>query len=180
MDDSAIITLYEARDEAAIDATARQYGRLCVSIAQGILGSREDAEECAADAYLRLWNAIPPAKPQSLAAYLGRIVRNLALNAAEKKQAQKRGGEVLPLIEELAECLPETEPAGDEIGTIIDRFLAGLPEENRRLFLRRYWYCDSTRSLARRFCLSEGAVKLRLHRMREALRRELEEEGIEV
>ncbi|MBR7184835.1 MAG: RNA polymerase sigma factor [Clostridia bacterium] len=179
MDDSAIITLYEARDEAAIDATARQYGHLCVSIAQGILGSREDAEECAADAYLRLWNAIPPAKPESLSGYLGRIVRNLALNAAEKRQAQKRGGEVLPLLEELSECLPAAEPEG-EIDAILDRFLAGLPDENRRLFLRRYWYCDSTRTLARRFGLGEGAVKLRLHRMREALRRELEKEGIDV
>ena len=179
MKDSAIITLYEARDEGAIDATARQYGRLCVSIAQGILGSREDAEECAADAYLRLWNAIPPAKPQSLAAYLGRVVRNLALNAAEKKQAQKRGGEVLPLLEELGECLP-AEPCGGEIRAVLDAFLAALPDDNRRLFLRRYWYCDSTRTLARRFGLSEGAVKLRLHRMRDSLRRELEKEGIEV
>ncbi|MBQ8397198.1 MAG: RNA polymerase sigma factor [Clostridia bacterium] len=179
MDDSAIITLYESRDEAAIDATARQYGRLCVAIAQGILGSREDAEECAADAYLRLWNAIPPAKPQSLAAYLGRIVRNIALSAAEKRQAQKRGGEVLPLLDELSECLPAAEPEG-EISAILDRFLASLPDDNRRLFLRRYWYCDSTRTLARRFGLGEGAVKLRLHRMREALRKELEKEGIEV
>lgn len=179
MDDSAIITLYESRDEAAIDATARQYGRLCVAIAQGILGSREDAEECAADAYLRLWNAIPPAKPQLLSAYLGRIVRNIALNVAEKRQAQKRCGEVLPLLEELGECLPAEEPEG-EINAILDRFLAGLPDDNRRLFLRRYWYCDSTRTLARRFGLGEGAVKLRLYRMREALRAELKKEGIEV
>ena len=179
MEDSTIVALYEARDEAAIEATAQQYGRLCVSIAEGILGSREDAEECAADAYLRLWNAIPPARPGSLSAYLGRIVRNLALNAAEKKQAQKRGGEVLPLLEELAECLPAVEPS-EEIGMILDRFLAGLSDENRRLFLRRYWYCDSTRVLARRLGMGEGAVKLRLHRMREALRRELEKEGIDV
>ncbi|MBQ3125633.1 MAG: RNA polymerase subunit sigma-70, partial [Clostridia bacterium] len=80
---------------------------------------------------------------------------------------------------ELAECLPAVEPAG-EIGAILDRFLAALPDDNRRLFLRRYWYCDSTRTLARRFGLGEGAVKLRLHRMRESLRRELEKEGIEV
>lgn len=179
MDDSSIIGLYEARDEAAIDATARQYGRLCIAIAQGILGSREDAEECAADAYLRLWNAIPPAKPRSISAYLGRVVRNLALNAAEKKQAQKRGGEVLPLLEELAECLPAAEPARKR-SRMAPISPAGLPDDNRRLFLRRYWYCDSTRTLARRFCLGEGAVKARLHRMREALRRELEKEGIDV
>ena len=179
MEDAVIISLYEARDEAAIEATAAQYGKLCIGIAQGILGNREDAEECASDAYLRLWNAIPPAKPKSLSAYLGRIVRNLALNAAEKKRAQKRGGEVLPLLEELGECLPQNQGDG-EIGKIIDRFLAAEPEENRRIFLRRYWYCDSTRQIAHRIGLREGAVRLRLHRMRERLRLELEKEEIDI
>ncbi len=179
MQDEMIVAMYEARDERAIELTASCYGRLCQAIAEGILGNREDAEECVSGAYLKLWNAIPPAKPKSLSAYLGRIVRNLSLNAAEKKQAGKRGGEVLPLLDELCECLPAEESRG-EISAILDCFLAGLSDENRRLVLRRYWYCDSIRTLARRFGLGEGAVKVRLHRMREALRHELEKEGIEV
>lgn len=179
MQDDAIVALYEARDETAIEETARQYGRLCLSIARSILGSREDAEECVSGAYLCLWNAIPPAKPRRLSAYLGRIVRNLAINESERRNAGKRGGEVLPLLEELEECLPQAEPAG-EITAILDHFLGGLDETNRRLFVRRYWYCDATRVLARRFGMSEGAVKLRLHRMRERLRIELEKEGIDV
>lgn len=179
MDDATMIALYEARDESAIEATAKQYGRLCLSIAEHILGSHADAEECVADAYLRLWNSIPPAKPQSLSAYLGRIVRNLALNVAEKRGAQKRGGEVLPLMEELAECLPAREPEG-EISAILDRYLSTLDDTNRRIFLRRYWYCDDIRTISRRFGLREGAVKTRLHRMRASLRAELEKEGIDV
>lgn len=177
MEDSVIIALFEARDEAAIAATAARYGKLCLSIAEGILGSPQDAEECAQDAYLRLWNAIPPAKPVSLSAYLGRIVRNLALNAAEKKQAARRGGEVLPLLEELEECLPPRSE-GREIGEVLNRFLGELSAENRRIFLRRYWYCDSTASIAARFSMKEGAVKVRLHRMRAQLREKLEQEGI--
>ena len=177
MEDTAIIALFEARDEAAIAATEAQYGKLCRAIAEGILGSPQDAEECAQDAYLRLWNAIPPAKPASLSAYLGRIVRNLALNAAEKKRAARRGGEVLPLLAELEECLPPVEE-GREIGEVLDRFLWELSAENRRIFLRRYWYCDSTAAIAARFSMKEGAVKVRLHRMRAQLREKLEQEGI--
>lgn len=177
MEDSVIIAMFEARDEAAIAATADRYGRMCLSIARGILGSPQDAEECTQDAYLRLWNAIPPAKPASLSAYLGRIVRNLALNAAEKKQAARRGGEVLPLLAELEECLPPMED-GREIGEVLDRFLGELSAENRRIFLRRYWYCDSTAAIAARFSIKEGAVKVRLHRMRGQLREKLEQEGI--
>lgn len=177
MEDSVIIAMFEARDEAAIAVTADRYGKMCLSIARGILGSPQDAEECTQDAYLRLWNAIPPAKPASLSAYLGRIVRNLALNAAEKKQAARRGGEVLPLLAELEECLPPMED-GREIGEVLDRFLGELSAENRRIFLRRYWYCDSTAAIAARFSIKEGAVKVRLHRMREQLREKLEQEGI--
>lgn len=177
MEDSVIIAMFEARDEAAIAFTADRYGKMCLSIARGILGSPQDAEECTQDAYLRLWNAIPPAKPASLSAYLGRIVRNLALNAAEKKQAARRGGEVLPLLAELEECLPPMED-GREIGEVLDRFLGELSAENRRIFLRRYWYCDSTAAIAARFSIKEGAVKVRLHRMREQLREKLEQEGI--
>lgn len=177
MEDSVIIAMFEARDEAAIAFTADRYGKMCLSIARGILGSPQDAEECTQDAYLRLWNAIPPAKPASLSAYLGRIVRNLALNAAEKKQAARRGGEVLPLLAELEECLPPMED-GREIGEVLDRFLGELSAENRRIFLRRYWYCDSTAAIAARFSMKEGAVKVRLHRMRGQLREKLEQEGI--
>ena len=177
MEDSVIIAMFEARDEAAIAVTADRYGKMCLSIARGILGSPQDAEECTQDAYLRLWNAIPPAKPASLSAYLGRIVRNLALNAAEKKQAARRGGEVLPLLAELEECLPPMED-GREIGEVLDRFLGELSAENRRIFLRRYWYCDSTAAIAARFSIKEGAVKVRLHRMRGQLREKLEQEGI--
>ena len=86
---------------------------------------------------------------------------------------------MLPLLEELEDCLPVSTPEG-EISAVIDRFLSDAEETNRRLFVRRYFYCDSIRMLARRFGLSEGAIKLRLYRMREALRAELEKEEIDV
>ena len=145
MEDSQIITLYWDRSEEALSETARKYGRYCLAIARSILESDEDAEECVSDAYLRAWNAIPPARPARLQTWLGRIVRNLALNRREKASAEKRGAGQIPLIlDELAECIPDG-PDGDAvtesilIKDVLDRFLEALPPDTRKIFVRRYY-----------------------------------------
>ncbi|MDD4493850.1 MAG: sigma factor [Eubacteriales bacterium] len=80
MEDSQIIELYLSRNEAAIQETDMKYGRLLRCIALNILSNREDCDECVSDTYLKAWNTMPPQKPNSLTAYLGRIVRNLSIN----------------------------------------------------------------------------------------------------
>ena len=62
----------------------------------------------------------------------------------------------------------------------LDGFLASLPEKHRNLFLRRYWYLDSTEQLAKRFRMSLTQVTTTLHRLRQKLRSHLEQEGFEV
>lgn len=80
MEDSRIVQLYWDRDQEAIPATSEKYGSYCGSIARNILGSREDAEECVNDTWLRAWNAMPPHRPSLLSAFLGKITRNLAFD----------------------------------------------------------------------------------------------------
>ena len=70
MDDSKIIALFNERSEKAISAVSRKYGKLSLRIAENILKNKEDAEECVNDAYLVLWNKIPPESPSPLSAYL--------------------------------------------------------------------------------------------------------------
>ena len=60
MQDEAIITLYWERDEQAIRHTDEKYHIYCLTIADRILRSANDAEECVNDTWLRAWNAIPP------------------------------------------------------------------------------------------------------------------------
>ena len=59
MTDEEIVKLYWEREETAVSASEKQYGRYCRSIAQHILGSREDSDECVNDTWLHAWNAIP-------------------------------------------------------------------------------------------------------------------------
>lgn len=80
MEDAKIIELYYARNEFAITETERKFGKMLFSIAMNILSSHEDSEETVNDTYGRAWNSIPPQKPESLGAWLGRITRNLSIS----------------------------------------------------------------------------------------------------
>ena len=184
MEDNQIIDLYWARSEEAISETAKKYDRYCRAIARNILNNDEDAEECVSDAYLRLWNAVPPARPNRLQTYLGRIVRNLSLNKREKASAEKRGAGQIPLIlDELAECIPD-DPDGDAvtesilIKDVLDRFLDTLFPEARQIFVRRYWYMSSLKEIAEEYGISEGNAAVSLLRTRTKLKSMLEKEGI--
>ena len=185
VEDREIVALYFARSENAIAETARKFGAYCRAIAYNILASRRDAEECENDTWLAAWNSMPPNRPARLAPYLGRITRNLALDRWDRATAQKRGGAMGSVLQELDECLPaagtvaETVEAA-ETARRISEFLRGQPEEARRIFLRRYWYCDRTGDIARRYGVSEGKVRVSLHRTREKLKAFLEQEGVEV
>ncbi|MDE6589307.1 MAG: sigma-70 family RNA polymerase sigma factor [Oscillospiraceae bacterium] len=186
MDDNDIIGLFLARDEGAIEAASREYGAYCAAIAHGILGDQGAAEECVNDTWLKCWQSIPPQQPRSLKGYAGRIARNLALSALRGLTAQKRGGGQVELaLDELSECVsggdtPEGALDRQAFRAALDGFLAELPERNRSLFLRRYWYLDSTQQLARRFRMSQTQVTTTLHRLRQKLRAHLEQEGFKV
>ena len=186
MRDEEILRLYRERSEEAITETQRQYGALCGAIARNILQNGQDAEECVNDALHRAWCSIPPEEPRSLAAYLGRITRNVALNRLEKQNRQKRGGGEITLIwEELGEMLPDRDTPEQHwerraIAAALERFLRGLTPEERILFLRRYWYVDSVPEIAARYGMTESKVKIQLSRTKEKLRSFLEQEGIYV
>ena len=176
MDDKQIIELYFARSEEAIGESEKKYGAYCRTIAGNILPIRADAEECVSDTWLRAWGAIPPNRPERLGAFLGRITRNLALDRLRSNKGAVR--------EELSECLTLGDPTAGMVDRVVltaalDRFLAGLPQKKRKLFLRRYWYFSTVEELARDFGMSESGVKMTLLRLRRELRAQLKQEGIE-
>ena len=186
MEDAAIIELYFQRSERAVSESDKKYGRYCGTIARNILGNAEDAEECVSDTWLRAWNTIPPTRPSFLKAFFGKITRNLSLNRIEKDTAQKRGGGVTAAaLDELAECVADERASnwsadGAVIKDTLNAFLKDLSRENRIVFVRRYWYFEAVKDIAKSMGFSESKTKMMLKRAREALAKKLEKEGIEV
>ena len=186
MQDEGIIELYFQRDERALLEATDKYGNYCKSIAQNIVKDEETAKECFNDTLYTSWNIIPPKRPNPLRIFLGKITRNLSLRRWEKEHALKRGGgETDVAIEELAECLADEASRKSEqfvdslvIREVINNFLAGLSKQNRRIFVRRYWYMSSVKEIAKAFSLTESNVMTNLSRSRVKLKEALEKGGI--
>ena len=186
MDDKVIVQMYLDRDENAILKTKEKYEAYCYAISNNILGNYEDAQECVNDTYLRAWNSIPPNRPSVLKTFLGKITRNLSLDRYELLNAKKRNGGQMPLIfDEIQECIPSldsTENIVEEIALtdILNRFLSSLSLEQRKIFMRRYWYLSPIKEIATEYGMSESKIKMSLFRSRNELKKLLEKEGISV
>jgi len=183
MDDLEIIELYWERNEEAISETENKYGRLLYKISFNILSNNEDGKECVNDTYIKAWNSIPPERPRSFTAYLGRIARNLSIDYWNKNRAQKRysGGDIL--LSELEDCIPSVNTIWREIESktlsrIISDWLNTLPKEDRILFVRRYWYGDSIKELAMGIGTTPGKLASRMYRLRSGLKDILEKEEV--
>lgn len=183
MDDIAIIELFLARDESAIAMTAEKYGRSLRSIARSVVRDEREAEECENDTYLKAWNSIPPNEPREhFFAYLGAITRRLALNCVRDSGRLRRGATVVELTKEMEECIPDIGEASEraelnELKAELNGYLAGVSERKRSVFIRRYWYFEEIRTIARELKCSESSVKTTLLRMRRELKAILIEKG---
>lgn len=182
MDDRKILRLLLARAEEAIQAMANQFGRRLLATARNILGDRCDAEESVNDTYLAVWEAVPPKEPDPLSGFVYSTGRNLALKRLRHNTALLRDSSYDVSLEELENTIAgaslEDEFDARLLGRAIDRYLSGVKKDHRIVFLRRYWFGDSTKEIAEHFDLSENAVRTRLHRTRAGLRTYLIKEGL--
>lgn len=183
MDDQKIVDLYWQRSEKAIEETDSKYGGYCFSIAYNVLANKEDAEESVSDTYMAAWNELPPHRPSILAAFLGKITRNISISRWRSRSAYKRGGgEIVLALEELEECVADSQNVEEnyirrEAAAVFNRFLDALPDAERRIFLRRYWCLDPIADIAANFGFSQSKVTSILYRTRVKLRVQLEKEG---
>ena len=171
--DAEIIDLYFSRDEAALEHTAKNYGAYCTSVAMNILNDPSDAEECVNDTYLRAWHSIPPQRPTVLRLFLGKITRNLAIDKYRANKSRRREFEVA--LEEIAEFLPAKEENDGNLLALLTDFLSTLPDEERDLFVLRYYHGHSVARLAKAFRMRPNSLSARLYRTREKLRAYLTE-----
>ena len=184
MKDAEIVALYWDRNEDALQQTQQKYGAYLSKISYNILADFEDSGECVNDTYLDAWNSMPPHKPTVLSAFLGKITRRIAIDRWRQAHAQKRGGgEIALALDELSECVASSgdvvrEAETLEVAAAVQRFLDTLPDTERRVFVRRYWYMESVAALAARFGYGQSRIKSMLHRTRGKLQRYLREEGL--
>ncbi len=183
IDDEKIIEMFFERSEQGLRELDNKYGKICHNLSYNIVSNRQDAEECVNDAYLGAWNAIPPAQPNPLLAYLCKIVRNISLKIYYRKEAAKRNSHYTIAMEEIEACIAdpntvEAEIEARELARIIESFLDTLTVENRVIFMRRYWFSDSCKDIAEFVGLTEKNISVRLTRIRQKMKEYLAEREV--
>lgn len=185
MEDEQIIKLYLKRSEKALEETQNKYGPYCYRIAKNILTVREDAEECVNDTWNLLWNKIPPMIPISLKAFLGKLVRDIAISQYRANHAKKRYGGIEVIFDELEECIPsdfdvEENFDNQQLSDFLNHWLGELPREDRVLFIKRYYYGDAVKKLAKMIGCTENQMAQRMMKLRKKLKLFLFEKGVNI
>lgn len=181
--DEAIIALYQTRDERAIEQTDAKYRAQLLSAAKNLLQDAQDVEEVLNDTYLRVWNSIPPACPDSLKAFVLSILRNTAINRFRANKRQKRvPAEMIFSLSELGDMLSDgdsfhTEQEARELGEILTAFIDTLSDRRTFIFMSRYYLCRPIAEIARRLGCSESTVNKEIAAIKQELRQILESEG---
>lgn len=183
MSDEQIVELYWKRDERAIRETDRKYQHFLLTVAHNILRDAQDCEECLNDTYLGAWNAIPPARPKVLPAFLATIMRRTAIDRYKAGKRQKRiDSELTVALSEVEEFLADgSDPAAEldarELGRVISEFIRALPKRRMYIFMSRYYTARPIGEIARLLGCSESTVNKEIAAIKRDLKEKLEKEG---
>lgn len=182
MNDREIVNLFRDRNEDAVSEAKKRYEDYCLYIANNVLRNRQDAEECVNDALLSAWNSIPPQNPENLKTYLGKLVREAAINRWRAENRQKRiKSDICQSLDEIAEIVSggnvEDDIEEKELSSAISRFLYSVDETKRNVFIRRYWHYDSIDCICKRYGFKKSRVLMMLKRTRDDLAEYLKKEG---
>ena len=137
--------------------------------------SPEDAEEVVSDVFLAAWNQAADLECGHIKSWLGAVARNKAKNKLRQR------GRSLPLEEDLLDLPglsdPTTRLEQAEEQELVRRAVDALPEDEREIFLRHYYYTQPVKEISLTMSLNESTVKSKLRRGRMKLKEALMKGG---
>ena len=182
MEDSKIVELIYEREEFGLEELKKKYHNLLLGLSMSILKNKFDSEECVSDTYIKVWDHIPPYKPQYLKSFISKITRQISI---DKYRANNHIRENENTIEDF-ECfvsaphLTDEEFQETELVESINNFLKNIEPVTQVLFIRRYFMGESVTELSKKFKMNENIISVRLNRTRKKLKKYLEKEGYKI
>ena len=187
--DSELVRLFQEGDRSAFDALVDKYSGKAFQIAYGVLGSRQDAEEVAQDAFIRIHRALPSFRGDAeFTTWMYRITVNLARNKYrwnKSRGTQKNisidapvetgNGDSEGMTLDVAdpEMPPDERVAMDEMEKNLSAELERLPALYRETLVMRNLENMNYEQIANLLGCKLGTIKSRIARAREELRRRL-------
>jgi RNA polymerase sigma-70 factor (ECF subfamily) len=180
-DDVAWIRLLQAGDEQAFDLLVRTYGGRMLMVARRYVGNDEDARDVVQAAYLSAFRALSQFEGAAqLSTWLHRIVVNTALMKlrSRRRRPEEPIDDLLPAfqedghhVEQFADwCVPADQLIErKETRATVRACIEQLPDNYRAVVMLRDIEELSTQEVADMLSITPTAVKVRLHRARQAL-----------
>ncbi|HOJ68093.1 MAG TPA: sigma-70 family RNA polymerase sigma factor [Candidatus Hydrogenedentes bacterium] len=180
-DDWILIARAKTGDIDAFAMLVRRYQAPVFRFCEGLLASREDAEEVTQDCFVSLYRALPRLEPRArFSTLLFGSARNFALNRLrDRKRRQAR--EQDPRASEATaggEISPDAACAAGELAGAIRETLEAVPEPFRSAFLLREETGMDYAAIAEILGCPIGTVRSRIARAREIIRASLVEKGL--
>ena len=184
MTDQEIVELLLDREETGLITLARKYEKLILYIIHTILGHNlRDAEECLNDTYMKIWKNIEhyDLSKASLKTYIKVIARNTAVNRLRDVSRKERDLIALDYPEAAVDYIMGDKSLEDTIVLKEDvkrlqLFLQKLNAMDRELLIRKYFYMQSSKQIAKRMSSTVNAVDSKLSRLRVTIRKEMGKE----
>lgn len=170
MNEAKALALMKSGDANALEWFIDKYSAYVGTIVNNILKgsmSHEDVEEVTADVFVTLWRSAGNLYPLNLKGYLGRVARSLSM------QKLREQGDALPLDEDILILEDDTvldRIEQEEQDEMIKKLVYSMPQPDKEIFLRFYYYCQSVSVIADQMKMNQSTVKTKLKRGRERLR----------
>ena len=182
LEDEKIVDLLYVHDELGLNETKNKYEKLLNSLSFGIVRNQDDSFECVNDTYLKIWNVIPPNKPQFFKAFICKIVRQISIDKYRYNHRQSRDTNNMVMLSDLEYEISDNSSVEDKVSekqleSKINDFISNLDVESQVLFVRKYFLFEDTKSLSERFDINETNINVKLFRIKAKLKNYLEKEG---
>ena len=185
MEDEKIVDLLYIHDESGLTETKNKYERLLDSLSFGILRSREDSMECVNDTYMKVWDTIPPYKPNYFKSFICKIVRQISIDKYRYNHRESRNDNNNVSLSDLDYELSDNRTVDDEVSKkllieCINNFLDKLDVTSQVLFIRKYFLFEDSKSISDRYGMTETNINVKLYRTKNNLLKYLEREGYKI
>lgn len=184
MSDQEIVELLLKKEEAGLVKLARKYEKLILYIIKTILGSKHrDVEECLNDTYMKIWKNIEKYDLQkaSLKTYVKVIARNTAVNRLRDISRREPDELLLDYPEEAMDYIMQEHSLEERVVLKEDvrrlqELIKKFSTRDRELVIRKFFYMQSSKQIAKKMSSTVNAVDSKLSRLRITIRRELGKE----
>jgi RNA polymerase sigma-70 factor (ECF subfamily) len=174
MEDNEIVELLYVHDEAGLKETKNKYENLLKSLSYEILRNIEDSNECVNDTYLKIWDTIPPYKPSFFKSFICKLTRQLSIDKYRYNHRKNRNNNNSISLSDLDYEISDNRTIESEFDKnmlmeCINKFLDNLDVTSQILFVRKYFFFEDTKSLSKRYEISETNINVKLFRIKNNL-----------